>query len=154
MEKITYTKAHRAIIEFVGIDKWRESRIDVSYPSEDTLSKINDVLVSRKTFKSFYDNNLIRVGVGFNKKYKFKGMFTLLVDVIKIEGGKVFGTGFSGGRNEHDVWVDREDIETIWLNGKDADKLLSMLEHVTVRDLLDDKHVKSGMVKISFDPPT
>lgn len=154
MEKITYTKAHRDIIKFVGINEWRESRIDISYPSEDTLSKISDVLVSRKTFKTYYDDNLIRVSVGFNKKYKFKGMFTTMFDVIKIEGGKVFGTGFSGGRNEHDVWVDREDIEEIWLNGKDADKLLSMLDHVTVCDLMDDEHVKSGMVKISFDPPT
>ena len=152
MEKITYTKAHREVIEAINMDKWHQSRIDINYPSEDNLSKINDVFVSRKTFKKWDIDNIVRVGVKPNKKYKVKSSFATCFEVIKIEEDKVLGTGFGGGTYERDFWIDREDISDIWLLDKDADKLLSTLENVKVRDLMSDILVKSGHSKISYEP--
>ena len=152
MEKITYTKAHHEIIEAINLNKWRKSRIDINYPSEDNLSKINEVFVSRKTFKKWDDDNIVRVGVKPNKKYKVKSSFATCFEVIKIEEGKVLGTGFVGGTYERDFWIDREDISDIWLLDKDADKLFSTLENVKVRDLMSDILVKSGHSKISYEP--
>jgi hypothetical protein len=151
MEKITYTKAHREVIEAINKDKWHQSRIDANYPSEDTLSKINDVFVSRKTFKKWDINNIVRVSVKPNKKYKVKSSFATCFELIKIEEGKVLATGFVGGTYERDFWIDREDIKDIWLLDKDADKLLSTLENVKVRDLMSDILVKSGHSKISYE---
>lgn len=152
MEKITYTKAHHEIIEAINLNKWRKSRIDINYPSEDNLSKINEVFVSRKTFKKWDDDNIVRVGVKPNKKYKVKSSFATCFEVIKIEEGKVLGTGFGGGTYERDFWIDREDISDIWLLDKDADKLFSTLENVKVCDLMSGILVKSGHSKISYEP--
>ena len=154
MEKITYTKAHREVIEAINKNKWHQSRIDINYPSEDTLSKINDVFVSRKTFKKWDIDNIVRVGVKPNKKYKVKSSFATSFEVIKIEEGKVLGTGFGGGTYERDFWIDRQDISDIWLLDKDADNLASKLENVTFRDHMLDIFVKSGLAKISFEPQT
>ena len=154
MEKITYTKAHHEIIEHLNIDRWCNSRIDVKYPSEDTLSKINEVFVSRKTFKTWDEDNFIRVGVKNNKKYKVRNHFATYFEVLKIEEGKVLGTAFGGGTYERDFWVDREDISDIWLLDKDADNLASKLENVTFRDHMLDIFVKDGLAKISLEPQT
>jgi hypothetical protein len=154
MEKITYTKAHHEVIEYLNIDRWCNSRIDVNYPSEDTLSKINEVFVSRKTFKTWDNNNIVRAAVKPNKKYKVRSSFATCFEVIKIEEGKVLGTGFVGGTYERDFWIDREDISDIWLLDKDADNLVSKLENVTVRDHMLDIFVKDGLAKISLEPQT
>lgn len=151
MEKIVYTKAHREIIKELHLDRWRVSRIDVSYPSEDTLSKINDVFTSRKTFKTWDEDNFIRISIDKNKKYKVRNEFATHFNLGKIEDGKVLGTGFGGGTYERDFWIDREDIKYIWLLDKDADKLFSLLEGVTSRDHMSDVLVKSGWSKISHE---
>jgi len=154
MEKITYTKAHREIIKALNIDAWRVARIDIKCPSEDTLSKINEVFISRKTFKvlCWDEDNFIRLGVKRSKKYKVKSHYATYFDcVVKIEEGKVLGTAFRDGAYERDFWIDREDITNIWLLDKDANNLASKLENVEVRDHMLGDWVESGFAKISFE---
>jgi len=151
MEKIIYTKAHREIVKALNIDAWRKARLDVKRPSENTLSKINEIFVSRKTVKTWDGDNIIRASVNPNKKYKVKSSFATCFEIVKIEENKILATGFVGGTYERDFWIDREDIKSIWLMDNDADNLLPKLENVDIRNCLSPDWVKSGFAKISFE---
>ena len=114
MESIKFKSAHRQVIPQINMDQIIDDRIDIINPSIETLTTINQ------------SNLIIDIIRASSKQTKTQPSAQKLLK-IDLKSQKVFVKSYEGGTAEIDHWIPAKDLTSIWVVGKNAKKLLSLL---------------------------
>ncbi len=114
MESIKFKLAHRLVLPEFNLDKIIDDRIDVINPSIETLTVIK---------QNNHIADLIRAS---SKRTKTQPSAQKLLK-IDLKSQMVFVKSYEGGTAEIDHWIPAKDLTSIWVVGKNAKKLLSLL---------------------------
>jgi len=117
MEDIKFTSSHRQVRSLIHMDQIIDDRIDIHFPSLETLSIIKDHILPI---------DIVRAS---SKTKKGQAPAQKLLDVDP-QNQTVLVLSYEGGKKVHEHWIPIKDLDWVWVCEENAEKLLSLLTSV------------------------
>ena len=118
MENIKFTSSHRQLRKSqnggVWLDQIVDDRLDIANPSIENLSIIKDHILPIECVRAD------------SKEKKGQAPAQKLLDV-DVENQTVIVLSYEGGKKQHIHSIPFQDLNWVWVCGKNAEKLLNLL---------------------------